>query len=168
MSTSLLTTEVRREFVLGGGGELAPLSSMYKSQVYDLAEILGVPKFVIDRRPINSTFGNDKVLTYFSEVPMGFTARDAYNVLDPSLYLVYRKKYTPKMLVKELGHSQEFSEKIHDVVRKQDHRRAIPYFKFLDRRYYIRRTVTEISNEELREWLESSFNFRNIGDLKRD
>jgi hypothetical protein len=69
-------------------------------------------------RPINSTFGNDKVLTYFSEVPIGFTARDAYNVLDPALYPVYRKKYIPKMLVKELWHSQEFSEKIYDMVKK--------------------------------------------------
>ena len=69
-------------------------------------------------------------------------------------YIQYTgKKYTPKMLVKELGHSQEFSEKIHEVVRKQDHRRNIPYFKFLDHKYYIRRTVTEISNAELREWL---------------
>ncbi len=161
------TEIVLGEFVLGSGGELAPLSTLYKSQVYDLAEILDIPKFVIDRKPINSTFGNDKVFTYFGEIPEGFIARDIYNVLDPPLYLIYRKNYTPEKLAKELGHSLEFSKRIYEVVKKQDHRRSIPYFKILDHRFYIRRTVTEISNEELREWIDNSFCFNDIEKLRR-
>ena len=38
------------------------------------------------------------------------------------------------------------------------------YFKILNHRYHIRRTAAEIPNEELGEWLGSSFYFRNVGN----
>lgn len=128
------TEIVLGEISLGAGGEYAPIADLYKSQVYDIAERIGVPEFVINRPPIDSAFGTNKVLGYFGEMPDGFTPRDAYNVLDPVLYLVHERRWTPKTVSKKLGHSLTFTENVYRKVRNQDHRRLRPYFNVPDHR----------------------------------
>ena len=49
------------EIVLGAGLEFSPISDLYKSQVFDLGELLETPQYILDRNPINSTFGTDKI-----------------------------------------------------------------------------------------------------------
>lgn len=89
------TEIVLGEFCIGAGGDYAPLADFYKSSVYCLAEHLDIPNKIINRKPINSTFGNDKTSSYFNEVPDNLMPKEVYNVLDPILFGLFYKGYKP-------------------------------------------------------------------------
>src|SRR3989338_6526732 len=120
------------EIVIGAGGEVALLANLFKSQVYDIAEALDIPESIIRRKPINSTFGTDKIAGYFGEIPSDFSPRDIYRVLDLALLLLYDKKYSPERLAQELGHSKTFTQKLSRRIENQNHRRAIPCFSIYE------------------------------------
>lgn len=141
------------EFVIGAGADYAPISDFYKSQVYDMAEALGVPDFILDRPPINSTFGNDKVASYFGETPAGLKPKDAYAVLDPVISLIHDKGLGPRKISEHLGHSLKFTENVYKRVKNQGHRMHIPYFVVNDRWTKIRRTAKDIPKEDLRSFM---------------
>lgn len=145
------------EIVLGSGFEYSPISDLYKSQVFDIAEFLNIPKYIIDRNPINSTFGTDKIHSYFGEIPDGFSSRDIYSVLDPVLFYVFDKKMKPSTITRKLGHSKKFVERVYQRVKNQDHRRKTPYFALNDRRLNFPRTISDKSNEYFKKYLEDCF-----------
>ena len=145
------------EFVIGCGAECSPIVDFYKSRVYDIAELIDVPKFVLNRNPINSTYGTDKISTYFGEIPTNLTPRDVYAVLDPVLYLVHNKGYKPLTIVKRLGHSKSFAENIYKKIKEQEHRRNVPFFGVVDRKASIKRTPKEISNEDIERFIEDGY-----------
>lgn len=145
------------EIVLGAGLEYSPIIDLYKSQVFDLGEALESPQYVLDRNPINSTFGTDKIKSYFGEIPQGLTAREVYAVLDPVLFHIFDKKMKPKGIAKKLGHSQGFVERVYQRVRNQDHRRKHPYFALNDRRISLPRTIKDKPNREFKEYLDGCF-----------
>lgn len=144
------------ELVINGGGECAPLADLYKSQVFDIAEVIGVPDFILNRPPINSTFGHDKVATYFREVPPDISPRGAYRVLDPILYYLYERKYKPATISKLLGHSEQFIKRVYRRINDQNHRRDIPYFAFNDRHKVYRRENLDLSNTAMLKVLQNS------------
>src|SRR3989344_8055644 len=96
------------EIVIGAGLEYSPISDLYKSQVFDIGEILEIPKYIIERNPINSTFGIDKIKSYFGEIPEELSARDVYAVLDPVLFHIFEMKMKPFEISQKLKHSQKF------------------------------------------------------------
>lgn len=145
------------EIVLGAGLEYSPISDLYKSQVFDLGELLDVPQYVLDRNPINSTFGTDKIRSYFGEIPEGFSAREVYAVLDPVLFHIFDKNMKPRSIARKLGHSQDFVDRVYQRVRNQDHRRKHPYFALNDRRINLPRTVKGKPNQEFKEYLDGCF-----------
>ncbi|NOZ81620.1 MAG: hypothetical protein GXO63_00510, partial [Candidatus Micrarchaeota archaeon] len=147
------TEIVLGEFVIGGGCECLPLVDFYKSQVYDIAEIIGVPEFVIARDPINSTFGSNKIKNYFGEITDNYTSRDVYNVLDPVLYSLYDKKLDPIVVSKMFGHSLKFVKKVYRRIKNQEHRRKIPWFALNDRVVKLERFIKEMDNKELERYL---------------
>lgn len=149
LDTTNGTEMILGEIVLNGGGECAPLADLYKSQVYDIAEFIGVPDFIINRPPINSTLGNDKVATYFSERPEGITPRQVYQVLDPILHCLFDKRYRPRTVARRLGHSVDFINRVSRKIEDQEHRRNIPYFAFNDRYRIDRRANLGVSNREM-------------------
>lgn len=156
LDTTNGTEMILGEIVLNGGGECAPLADLYKSQVYDIAKSIGVPDFVINRPPINSTFGSDKVDTYFSERPEGITPRQAYQVLDPILYYLFDKHYRPRTVARRLGHSATFINRVSEKIEAQGHRRNIPYFALNDRYKFDRRADPSVSNRAMLSALEYS------------
>lgn len=145
------------EIVLGSGFEYSPISDLYKSQVFDIAEFLDMPNYIIDRNPINSTFGTDKINSYFGEIPDGFNSRDIYSILDPVLFHIFEKKIKPRTIARKLGHSKKFVERVYQRVKNQDHRRKTPYFALSDRRINFTRTIKDRSNEYFKTYLEDCF-----------
>jgi len=145
------------EIVLGSGFEYSPLGDFYKSQVFDIAESLGIPKYIINRNPINSTFGIDKINSYFGEIPKNFSARDVYAILDPVLFYIFERKMKPITISKKLGHSKKFVEKVYQRIKSQDHRRKPPYFALNDRKINFSRIIKDKSNKYFKEYLEESF-----------
>lgn len=160
LDTTNGTEVILGETVINGGGECAPLADLYKSQVYDLAEILEVPDYIINRPPINSTFGTDKVATYFREIPDDITPRAAYRVLDPILYYLFERKYQPSTVAKLLKHNPEFVHQIAIRINNQDHRRDTPYFVFNDRRKPTPRSNQNVSNLLMLKTLANSLAVR--------
>lgn len=145
------------EIVLGAGLEYSPISDLYKSQVFDIGESLGMPRYIIERNPVNSTFGTDKIKSYFGEIPEGLNARDVYAVLDPVLFHIFDKKMKPREIAQKLGHSLEFVENVYRRVKNQDHRRKHPYFALNDRRVSLARTIQDKPNQYFKKYLESCF-----------
>ena len=120
------------EINLGAGCECAPQTCMYKSQIFDLSEIVGVPNYIIDRHPINSTFGHSKLNGYFGQLPDALSPREVYRVLDLVLFMLYDLGFLPGVVAEKLGHSNKFVENVSRRLKRQDHRRQVPHFEILD------------------------------------
>ncbi|RLD97412.1 MAG: NAD(+) synthase, partial [Bacteroidetes bacterium] len=53
-----------------GGGDLFPIGKLFKTQVYQIAEYLGVPKGIIDRTPTTDTYSAEQTQEeFFYEFP---------------------------------------------------------------------------------------------------
>src|SRR3989344_2326335 len=90
-------------FTVGGpGGHFRPLIDFYKSEVYKLSEILGVPEYIRNRRSVISELG------IYDEQLYG---ADCY-VLDPVLRRLSWQKRSPESIAKELGHSVDWLRRI--------------------------------------------------------
>ncbi|MDX2441458.1 MAG: NAD(+) synthase [Desulfobacterales bacterium] len=73
-----------------GGGDLFPIGRLYKTQVYQIAEYLGVPKGIIDRTPTTDTYSAEQTQEdFFYEVP--------HDIMDLVWY-AYENDYDPAVL----------------------------------------------------------------------
>lgn len=65
--------EVRQGFFVkfgDGGADVMPIGSLYKSQVYQLAEYLGVPRSIIERTPTTDTYTAEQTQEeFFYQMP---------------------------------------------------------------------------------------------------
>lgn len=60
-----------------GAGDVMPISNLYKTQVYQLAEYLGVPKQIIERTPTTDTYSAEQTQEeFFYQLP--FHLMDRY------------------------------------------------------------------------------------------
>ena len=60
-----------------GAGDVMPIGNLYKTQVYQLAEYLGVPKEIIDRTPTTDTYSAEQTQEeFFYQLP--FTLMDRF------------------------------------------------------------------------------------------
>jgi NAD+ synthase len=96
-----------------GSGDIKPIAHLYKTQVYQLAEFLGVPKEILDRTPTTDTYslpqGQDEF--YFS-LP--------YDKMDLCLY-AKNNNIPAEVVGKEIGLS---AEQILRVFQDIDQKRA--------------------------------------------
>ncbi|MBI4121278.1 MAG: NAD(+) synthase [Parcubacteria group bacterium] len=82
-------------------GHVAPLMGLFKSEIFDLARILGVPEEIIARKP-------GGVDTWYDEDTFGVT----YDTLDKMLYLLTEKNVTPEAVAKQYDFDQEWIERL--------------------------------------------------------
>jgi len=122
-------TTNRPEMLLGffvkygdGGVDIEPLVHLYKCQVYQLAEYLGIPKEIIHRTPSPDTYSfevSDK--DYYFCLP--------YNIVDLLLY-ARENNISDKKIKKTLNFTDEQIERVFkDIERKQNstrHLRQLP------------------------------------------
>jgi len=70
-----------------GGGDLFPIGRLFKTQVYQIAEYLGVPKGIIDRTPTTDTYSAEQTQEeFFYEFP--------HDIMD-LLWYAYENDYDP-------------------------------------------------------------------------
>jgi len=104
-------------FSVGGpAGHFQPLIDFYKSEVYKIAEILGVPDYVRNRKPGVSELG------IYDEQLYG---ADCY-ILDPILRRMNWQKKSPEKVAKELGHDVEWLRKIKELRIEGEKGRKFP------------------------------------------
>lgn len=82
-----------------GGGDLFPIGRLYKTQVYQIAEYLGVPQGIIDRTPTTDTYSAEQTQEeFFYEFP--------HDVMD-LLWYAYENRYDPAEVGQVMGMTAE-------------------------------------------------------------
>jgi NAD+ synthase len=95
-----------------GGVDVIPIAGLYKTQVYQLAEYLGVPQKIIDRTPTTDTYTAEQSQEeFFYQLP--------FEQLD-LIWYGFENGYEAKEVGKVMGQSEEDIEKIYkNFSRKQ-------------------------------------------------
>jgi len=82
-----------------GGADVMPIGNLYKTQVYQLANYLGVPKAIIERTPTTDTYSAEQTQEeFFYQLP--FELMDRY-------WYGFENGYTPEEVAEVMGESRE-------------------------------------------------------------
>lgn len=119
----VLGTSNKSELLLGYGtlyGDMAsalnPIGDLYKTQVWQLAEWVGVPEEVIGKAP-----SADLWVGQTDEGELGFGYRD----VDQLLYYLVDKRYSPEECV-EVGFPETFVRRVVAMVQGSQFKRRLP------------------------------------------
>ena len=95
-----------------GGADIMPISNLYKTQVYQIAEFLNIPKEIIDRTPTSDTYSAEQTQEeFFFQLP--FKEMDL-------IWYGYENKYNAEEVAKALGKSEKEIKSIYNnFSRKQ-------------------------------------------------
>lgn len=119
----VIGTSNKTELLLGYGtwyGDLAcsinPLGDLYKTQVWDLADWLGVPDEVVNKPPTADLWKGQT-----DEGELGFT----YEEVDRLLYLMIDRDYSFDAL-QGIGFKPAFIRRVVDMISKSQFKRSLP------------------------------------------
>lgn len=116
-------------FSVGGpAGHFQPFIDFYKSEVYKIAEMLGVPDYIRERRPAISELG------IYDEQLYGASCY----VLDPILRRMNWQKKSPEIVARELGHNVEWLRRIKELRIEGERGRKYPPTFTVGRGYKIK------------------------------
>lgn len=119
----VLGTSNKTELLLGYGtlhGDMAsalnPLGDLYKTQVWTLAEAMGVPAPIVTKQPSADLWQGQT-----DEHELGFGYRD----VDRLLYLMIDERYEPAEL-EAAGFERAFVDRVHSMVQGSQFKRRLP------------------------------------------
>jgi NAD+ synthase len=120
----VIGTSDRSEIMIGyytkwgdGGSDLLPIAGLYKTQVRELADHLGVPKQIIEKKSSPRLWPGQ-----LAELEIGMS----YEGIDPILYLLMDKKMKLREVAKKLDISLASVRKIESMIEKSAHKRSMP------------------------------------------
>lgn len=127
----VLGTSNKSELLLGYGtlfGDMAsalnPIGDLYKTQLRQLAEHLGVPREILDKQPTG-----DLWIGQTDEGELGFSYRD----VDRLLALMVDQRWRVAELI-DAGFDRPFVERVADMVRRNHYKRRMPVIAKLSHR----------------------------------
>lgn len=95
-----------------GAGDVMPIGNLYKTQVYQFAEYLGVPQSIIERTPTTDTYSAEQTQEeFFYQLP--FRLMDIY-------WYGFENEYTPGEVASVMG---ETTERIDALFRNFERKR---------------------------------------------
>ncbi len=103
---------------------LNPLGDLYKTQLRQLAQLVGVPAPIVDKAP-----SADLWLGQTDEAELGFT----YAQVDPLLYLLVDQRYRLEECV-EAGFEAKFVQAVAERIRRNQFKRMLPLIAKLSNR----------------------------------
>jgi len=119
----VLGTSNKTELLLGYGtlyGDMAsalnPIGDLYKSQIWQLSEEMGIPRAVIDKKPSADLWAGQT-----DEQELGFTYRE----VDELLYRLIDLRMTREELLAE-GFDAGFIEEIRERIKNSHFKRRLP------------------------------------------
>jgi NAD+ synthase len=119
----VLGTSNKTELLLGYGtlyGDMAsavnPLGDLYKTQIWALAEFVGVPQPIVSKQP-----SADLWVGQTDEAELGFS----YRQVDELLYLMVDQRYSCEELRAE-GFTEAFIDQIHRRIMNSQYKRRLP------------------------------------------
>jgi len=120
----VLGTSNRSEFLTGyftkwgdGASDYAPLINLYKTEVWEIAKLLGVPGRIIEKKPTAGLWEGQS-----DEDELGIS----YRLLDEILWRLVDLKMPKEKIAEELGVPVERVEYVEELVRKSEHKRKLP------------------------------------------
>jgi len=95
-----------------GGADIMPIAHLYKTQVYQMAEYLNIPKKIIQRTPTSDTYSAEQTQEeFFFQLP--FKEMDL-------IWYAFENGYQPSEVSEELGRSEDEIKAIYNnFTRKQ-------------------------------------------------
>lgn len=100
-----------------GGADVLPIASLYKTQVRQLAEYLGIPERIRTKPPSPALWSGQT-----AEGELGAE----YSMLDAMLYLKFDRGFRKERIQKTLGISPEIVEMFLKRARLNQHKRQLP------------------------------------------
>lgn len=120
----VLGTSNRSEFLTGyftkwgdGASDYAPLINLYKTEVWEVAKLLGVPRRIIEKKPTAGLWEGQT-----DEDELGIS----YRLLDEILWRLVDLGMPKEEIAEELGVPVERVEYVESLVRKSEHKRRLP------------------------------------------
>ncbi|MBU1085316.1 NAD(+) synthase, partial [Patescibacteria group bacterium] len=124
LNTLVIGTENKSENLLGyytrfgdQASDLNPISHLYKTEVINLADLIDIPKSIINQAPSAGLWANQT-----DEQELGFS----YFKADPILKLLIDNKLSPQAVIKK-GYDKILVEKIHQRLIAVDFKSKVPY-----------------------------------------
>jgi NH(3)-dependent NAD(+) synthetase (EC 6.3.1.5) len=143
LNSLVLGTSNKSELLLGYGtlyGDMAsalnPIGDIYKTQIYQLAEHLGIPKNIINKPPSADLWEGQS-----DESELGFT----YKTADDIMYLLIDKMYKPEVVI-SLGFEENIVNNIYERIKKSQYKRRMPLIAKVSER------TINIDFRYLRDW----------------
>jgi len=96
-----------------------PLGDLYKTEVKDIAELLGIPEIIINKNPTADLWEGQT-----DEDEMGIS----YSLLDKILYNLMEEKKDAEELI-EMGFSSEKIKKVLQMIKRSEFKRKMPPVK---------------------------------------
>jgi len=82
-----------------GGADVMPIGNLYKTQVYQLAEYLGIPEAIIKRTPTTDTYSAEQTQEeFFYQLPFDLMDRYWYG---------FENGYSPKEVAEVMGETED-------------------------------------------------------------
>lgn len=100
-----------------GGVDILPIGDLYKTEVWEMARALGLPREIVEKAPSAGLWTGQT-----DEGEMGIR----YAQLDSILYLLTEKKYPPARIAKKLKFSRALVKRVVDAVDRGEHKRRMP------------------------------------------
>ncbi len=119
VGTSNLSEYLLGYFTLHGDAtwDINPIFGLFKTQVFELAKFLGVPKEIINKKPTADLWQGQT-----DEGELGFSYQEA----DAMLFLSFIKKYPKEKIIKKFGFSRYLVKKVLNRVRETKYKRQEP------------------------------------------
>ncbi|AFK21855.1 NAD+ synthase [Pyrococcus sp. ST04] len=120
----VLGTSNRSEFLTGyftkwgdGASDYAPLINLYKTEVWEIARILGVPERIVAKKPTAGLWEGQT-----DEDELGIT----YKLLDEILWRLVDLKMPKDKIAEELNVPLERVEYVERLIKNSEHKRRLP------------------------------------------
>jgi NAD+ synthase len=111
-----------------GGADVMPIGNLYKTQVYQLAKYLGVPKTIIERTPTTDTYSAEQTQEeFFFQMPFGLM--DIY-------WYGFENGYSPKEVAEVMGESEEHVKDLFNNFERK--KRTTEYLRMAPIKDYFR------------------------------
>jgi NAD+ synthase len=106
-------------FTIGGDdqGIFEPIMYLYKTEVFELAKYLGLPQFIIDKKPSARLYAGHE-----DEIELDIN----YNDADPILYYIHEEKWEREHFEK-MGFDMKVVDKVIALMKKGSFKNEIPY-----------------------------------------
>lgn len=110
-----------------GGADVMPIGNLYKTQVYQLAEFLNIPKGIIERTPTTDTYSASQTQEeFFYQLP--------FNLMDLYWY-GFENNYSPEEVGNVMGETRERVEALYRNFERK--RKTTEYLRMSPVRDYV-------------------------------